>query len=180
MVGVTAAGSHTATKLITTLAAIPQTNPAAALVSLGVIVLVLGIRRVTRRVPGALIAVVGAIALSRTVNLAGRGVHVLGAVPSGLPHLSIPSLALSDLTVLLPTAVSMFVVIVAQSAATSRAEQCLKPVMSKINGGSYPPDHPEVLKQDRRSNAGREGTTHGHRSPRARRTGCAHWERRAG
>ncbi|MGH3843843.1 MAG: SulP family inorganic anion transporter [Pseudonocardiaceae bacterium] len=134
MFGVTAAGSHTATKLINTLTAIGQTNPAAALVSLGVIVVVLGIRRLTRRVPGALIAVVGAIALSQTVNLAGRGVHVLGAVPSGLPHMSIPSLALVDLRVLLPTAVSMFVVIVAQSAATSRA---------------YAANHGEDLSEDR-------------------------------
>ena len=71
MLGARAAGSHTATKLIDTLKAIPHTNVAAALVSLGVIILVVGIRRLTRRVPGALIAVVGAIALSRLVNLAG-------------------------------------------------------------------------------------------------------------
>ncbi len=121
MLGVRAAGSHTATKLIDTLKAIPHTNVAAALVSLGVIILVVGIRRLTRRVPGALIAVVGAIALSRLVNLAGYRVDLLGVVPSGLPHLSTPSLALGDLSRLLPTAVSMFVVIVAQSAATSRA-----------------------------------------------------------
>jgi SulP family sulfate permease len=121
MLGVRAAGSHTATKLFDTLKAIPHTNVAAALVSLGVIMLVVGIRRLTRRVPGALIAVVGAIALSRVVNLAGYRVDLLGVVPSGLPHLSTPSLALGDLNRLLPTAVSMFVVIVAQSAATSRA-----------------------------------------------------------
>lgn len=121
MLGARAAGSHTATKLIDTLKAIPHTNVAAALVSLGVIILVVGIRRLTRRVPGALIAVVGAIALSRLVNLAGYRVDLLGVVPSGLPHLSTPSLALGDLSRLLPTAVSMFVVIVAQSAATSRA-----------------------------------------------------------
>ena len=121
MLGVRAAGSHTATKLIDILKAIPHTNVAAALVSLGVIMLVVGIRRLTRRVPGALIAVVGAIALSRVVNLAGYRVDLLGVVPSGLPHLSTPSLALGDLSRLLPTAVSMFVVIAAQSAATSRA-----------------------------------------------------------
>ena len=36
-------------------------------------------------------------------------------------------------------------------------EQCLKPVDEEE--GSYPPDHPESLKQGRRANAGREGTT---------------------
>ena len=41
-------------------------------------------------------------------------------------------------------------------------EQCLRPVDDR--GGSYPPDHLQALKQDRRANAGREGTTRAHRS----------------
>jgi sulfate permease, SulP family len=121
MLGITAAGSQTATTVIDTLKALPRTSVAAALVSLGVIVLVVGIRRLTRRVPGALIAVIGAIVLSKTVNLAGYRVEVLGGIPHGLPQLAIPSLALPDVGLLFPVAVSMFVVIVAQSSATSRA-----------------------------------------------------------
>lgn len=121
MLGVSVAGSHPVATFIDTLKAIAHTNVATALVSLGVIVLVVGMRRLTRRVPGALIAVVGAIAVSQVVNLAGHGVEVLGAIPRGLPRLVIPSFALPDLSLLLPTAVSMFVVIVAQSSATSRA-----------------------------------------------------------
>jgi SulP family sulfate permease len=134
MLGVSAEGSHTAAKIINTLRAIPHTHVAAALVSIGVIVLVVGIRRLTRRMPGALIAVVGAIALSQIVNLAGHGIRVLGVVPSGLPHLTVPSFALPDLSALLPTAASMFVVIVAQSAATSRA---------------YAANYDEVVSEDR-------------------------------
>jgi MFS superfamily sulfate permease-like transporter len=118
MLGVHAAGSHVAGKLIDTLKAVPHTNAAAALVSFGVIVLVVGMRWLTRRVPGALIAVVGAITVSQMVNLAGHGVVVLGAISRGHPHLAVPSFALPDLNLLLPTAVSMFVVIVAQSSAT--------------------------------------------------------------
>ncbi|MDQ2881122.1 MAG: SulP family inorganic anion transporter [Actinomycetota bacterium] len=121
MLGITAAGSHTAVAFIATLKAFPHTNVAAALVSLGVLVLVVGVRRLTRRIPGALIAVVGAIALSRTVDLTKYGVEVLGEVPHGLAQLTAPSVTPADLRLLLPTAVSMFVVIVAQSSATSRA-----------------------------------------------------------
>jgi SulP family sulfate permease len=121
MLGISAAGSQTATTVIDTLKALPRASVAAALVSLGVIVLVVGIRRLTRRVPGALIAVIGAIVLSRTVNLAGYRVEVLGGIPRGLPRLAIPSLALPDVGLLFSVAVSMFVVIVAQSSATSRA-----------------------------------------------------------
>lgn len=121
MLGITTAGSHTATMFINTVAAVPRLNVLAALISLGVIVLVVGIRRLNRRVPGALIAVIGAIAVSKTLNLASHHVEVLGQLPRGFPRVAIPSFALPDLRLLLPTVVSMFVVIVAQSAATSRA-----------------------------------------------------------
>jgi hypothetical protein len=44
----------------------------------------------------------------------------------------------------------------AEAAETLR-EQCLRPVDERK--GSYPPDHLQALEQDRRANAGREGTT---------------------
>ena len=49
--------------------------------------------------------------------------HVLGAVPSGLPHIGLPEVEWSWELIreLVPTAFAMFVVILAQSAATSRA-----------------------------------------------------------
>jgi hypothetical protein len=49
----------------------------------------------------------------------------------------------------------------------SGEEQCLRPVDDRE--GSYPPDHLQALKQDRRANAGREGTTLAHRSSWSRR-----------
>jgi hypothetical protein len=49
------------------------------------------------------------------------------------------------------------------------SEQCLRPVDDR--GGSYPPDHLQALKQDRRANAGREGMTRAHRSSWSRRPG---------
>ena len=65
---------------------------------------------------------IGAIALSWALGLKEH-VHVLGAVPSGLPHIGLPEVKWSwDLIgKLVPTAFAMFVVILAQSAATSRA-----------------------------------------------------------
>jgi sulfate permease, SulP family len=121
MLGVHVTGGGTVATLVHTVRAATHVSAATVVVSVAVIAVVVGMRLLTRRVPGALVAVVGAIVVSRVVRLDRAGVGVLGTVPHGLPRLGAPSFAVHDLTTLLPTAVSMFVVILAQSAATSRA-----------------------------------------------------------
>ncbi len=121
MLGVHASGHGTVGKLIATAQGLHAASLSTAVVSLAVIVVVLGLRRVTRRVPGALLAVVGAIVLSRLVDLHAHGVAVLGTIPKGLPGLHLPSLSAHDGAALLATAAGIFVVVLAQSSATSRA-----------------------------------------------------------
>jgi high affinity sulfate transporter 1 len=121
MFGVTATGGQTVPRLVHTVRALSGTHLADVLVSIGVIVFVLAARLVTRRIPGPLIAVIIAIAVSRAAGLAGHGAAVVGSVPRGLPNLGPPALGWSEATRLLGTAASMFVVILAQSAATARA-----------------------------------------------------------
>src|SRR4029078_551638 len=84
---------------------------------LGVIAI---LKVIDRRVPGALIAVIGAIWASSAFDLQAHGVAVLGSVPSGLTSFGVPS-GWNLWATLLPTAGSLFLVILAQSAATSRA-----------------------------------------------------------
>jgi MFS superfamily sulfate permease-like transporter len=87
-----------------------------------VLVVIAGSKKLSRKIPGALIAVIGAITISWALDLKAH-IHVLGAIPSGLPHLGLPDVQWSWelLAKLVPTAFAMFVVILAQSAATSRA-----------------------------------------------------------
>jgi MFS superfamily sulfate permease-like transporter len=91
--------------------------------AVAVLALIVGLKRVSPKIPGALIAVIGAMVVSWALDLKSHGVHVLGAIPSGLPALGIPHVDWSwDLIQkLIPVAFAMFVVILAQSAATSRA-----------------------------------------------------------
>jgi high affinity sulfate transporter 1 len=77
--------------------------------------------RFAARVPLALIAVVAAIAASAKFDFAHQGIAVIGAVPGGLPLIRLPRVTASDILALLPVAASCVVVIIAQSAATSRA-----------------------------------------------------------
>ena len=121
MLGVTAAGKQTLTGFLDTVRALPDTHRADLAVSIGVILVVLGAGRLTRRIPGMLIAVIIAISVSKAADLADHGVAVVGPVPRGLPTLGLPALGWHDTALLLGAAASMFVVILAQSAATSRA-----------------------------------------------------------
>ncbi|HEY1346425.1 MAG TPA: SulP family inorganic anion transporter [Streptosporangiaceae bacterium] len=125
MLGVTAADRQTLSKLAETARALPHVNWADVAVSVGVVVVVAVARwvnrRINRRIPGLLIAVIIAIAVSWAAALAAHGVAVVGPVPGGLPSLGLPALGWHDAEALLGAALSMTVVILAQSAATSRA-----------------------------------------------------------
>jgi len=121
MLGVTAASKQTLPKLADTVRALPHVQWADVAVSIAVIVVVVVARRINRRIPGLLIAVIIAIIVSWAADLAAHGVAVVGPVPSGLPSLGLPALGWHDTEKLLGVAVAMFVVILAQSAATSRA-----------------------------------------------------------
>ena len=121
MLGVPAAGRPTLPRLWDTVRALPDVRAADVAISAGVVVIVLVARMITRRIPGPLIAVVLAIGVSRAADLASHGVAVVGPVPRGLPSLVLPALGWHDAAALLGAAASMFVVILAQSAATSRA-----------------------------------------------------------
>lgn len=124
MFGVDAGSGTTLEKFANTLRAIPGgTSIPTLAVSVAVIVVILGLDRVNKKIPGPLIAVVGAIVLSSAIDLSARGVSTLGPVPGGLPSLGLPQgvITASNVTTLLPIVISMVVVILAQSAATSRA-----------------------------------------------------------
>ena len=121
MLGITVVNTSTPARLVDIARALPQVRPADLAVSAGVIAVVLAARAVSPKIPGLLIAVIAAIAVSRAAGLAARGVAVLGSLPRGLPHLGLPALGWHQAATLVGTAVSLFVVILAQSAATSRA-----------------------------------------------------------
>ncbi len=112
---------NTIAKLWSTLENIADISWTTVAVSVGVIVVILGGKAISPKIPGALIAVIGSMLISWQWNLVDHGVSTLGPVPSGLPSISFPSVPRSDIAELLTTAVSIFVLILAQSAATSRA-----------------------------------------------------------
>jgi sulfate permease, SulP family len=112
----------TLVKFWDTLTELGQTSGATLAVSLSVLAVLAVFGRWIRVIPGGLVAVVGMIAVSWIFDLSAHGVSTLGPVPSGLPHIGFPQgVSWSNASALLATSASMFLVILAQSAATSRA-----------------------------------------------------------
>ena len=122
MLGLKGGGHGTMQKIWTDIQQLDHINYEALGVALAVLVVIVGARKISERIPGALIAVAGAIAASWAFDF-GDSMHVLGAVPSGLPHFTLPGVdwSLDLIQRLMPIAFAMFVVILAQGAATSRA-----------------------------------------------------------
>jgi high affinity sulfate transporter 1 len=123
MLGLPKGGHSPVGYLIHDLQHLRQTNFHTLAVAIAVLAIILGFHKISQKIPGALIAVIGAIIVSWAINLASSGVATLGAVPRGLPRFGLPQVPLSAslLMRLSPAAFSIFVVILAQSAATSRA-----------------------------------------------------------
>jgi high affinity sulfate transporter 1 len=122
VLGVQSGTGGTLSKFWGTIRNIPDTSLTTLAVSFSVLVVILGAKAINPKIPGALIAVVGSIVVSKALDLSAHGVSTLGHVPGGLPSFGFPSgMSWSNVSALFPTAFSIFIVILAQSAATSRA-----------------------------------------------------------
>jgi SulP family sulfate permease len=120
MFGVTVRSRHTLVQAWEFLQGLPRVDlPTLALSALVAGSILLG-NRVVPRLPISLFAVVGTIAASAAFRFAERGIAVIGPVPGGLPSIALPDVTWSETLALLPVAASCFVIIIAQSAATSR------------------------------------------------------------
>jgi sulfate permease, SulP family len=101
-----------------------QSLPRSQLPTLALSILVAGSilvgNRVAPRLPVSLCAVLATIAASAQFGFNERGIAVIGPVPGGLPPIGLPHVTWREILALLPVAASCFVMIIAQSAATSR------------------------------------------------------------
>jgi sulfate permease, SulP family len=121
MFGVTVGSHGTLVQAWEILQDLPRSNLATMALSALVAGSILIGNRVVPRLPVSLVAVVGTIAASAAFSFAERGIAVIGPVPGGLPPIGLPDVTWSEALALLPVAASCFVMIIAQSAATSRA-----------------------------------------------------------
>ena len=119
VLGLPARGSSTLARLRGVVDGIAHTNGWSVGIALGVLALIVASRRLSRRMPGALVGLVGSILLVRALGLhAHDGVAVLGAVSHGFPRLASPRPALGRLRDLVAPALTVVFLCIAQTAAT--------------------------------------------------------------
>ena len=121
MLGIGVQSRRTVGQMVEVVSSLSAVHLSELCISLAVVGINLASRRIAPMLPGPLIAVVGAIVASATLDLAGRGIRVVGPVAGGLPALGLPDVSWRDAGTVLPIVGSCFVMIVAQSAATARA-----------------------------------------------------------
>jgi SulP family sulfate permease len=97
-----------------------QVNGWTVAIGLGVLAVMFVSAHIDRRIPGGLIGLVGSTALVAALGLQAHGVAVLGTVQSGAPKIGLSGLSWSTLESLAPLAAVVALVVVTQTAATTR------------------------------------------------------------
>lgn len=126
MLGVPVDSRRPVVELWEVLRGLPHAHLPTVAVSALVLGFALALRQFAPKVPGALVAVVAAIAASAWLDFAGHGIAIIGPVAGGLPHLaigdlvSLRSITRQEFDLLVTVSASCAVMIITQSAATAR------------------------------------------------------------
>ena len=96
-----------------------KTNSTALMVGGGTLALIMLLNR-SKRLPGILIAVIGATVLVATLGLDSYGVSVLGSLPQGLPAFAIPWITPADVVPVLMGGFAVAIVSFADTSVLSR------------------------------------------------------------
>jgi sulfate permease, SulP family len=98
-----------------------ETNGWALGIGAAVLAVVVAAERVARKLPGALLGLVVSTVVVGTFGLHAHGVAVLGTLAHGAPHLGLHGLSWSALRSIAPVAGLVALIVVTQSAVTTRA-----------------------------------------------------------
>jgi len=98
-----------------------QTNLFTLVIGLGVLAIITVSEQINARIPGALIGLALASAAVVLLGLESRGVSVLGAVSAKMPALAVPVVAAGNLASLVSLSLIISIVIMVQTAATTRS-----------------------------------------------------------
>jgi high affinity sulfate transporter 1 len=108
-------------RVVTVLGHLGQANGWAVGIGVAVFAVVTAAERIDRRLPAALFGLVGSTIVVAATGLHGHGVPVLGTVAHGAPNFGLHDLSVTSLGQVLPIAAVVALVVLSQTAATTRA-----------------------------------------------------------
>lgn len=121
VLGLESPGGPTLERIAALASELGRTNPLTLCIGFGVLAVVFVSETISAKIPGALIGLVAATLAVIALGLESKGVSVVGAVPGTLPHPTLPAFAPEQWTRLVPLAFVITVVVMVQTAATTRS-----------------------------------------------------------
>jgi high affinity sulfate transporter 1 len=121
VLGIKSEGETTLEQFASMAHRLSDTNIVSLAIGAGCFAVILACRRWARRVPGAVLALVVSTLAVVLLGLDGRGVAVVGRIPTGLPALSLPVVSLADVEALLPVALVAALLSFSDTIITARA-----------------------------------------------------------
>jgi len=121
ILGVPSPEGPTLERLATLAEHLGETNVFTLVIGLGVLAIIAACEKISARIPGALIGLVLAGAAVVLLHLEKHGVSVLGAISVTMPKLTIPMVPAGRLASLLSLGLIVSVVVMVQTAATTRS-----------------------------------------------------------
>lgn len=133
LLGVTEGRGRTADRIVQLSSQLDQSNVPTLILGLTSLTLLLGIARINRRIPGALIVLVLSTLAMFVFKLGDDGVAVLGPLKRGLPSFHFPPFSFEAVEAVATTALIIATLCLAQTAATTRSAANLGGYDTDIN-----------------------------------------------
>ncbi len=121
VLGLPSVSGSTVHRLSTVFSHLGQANGWTIGIAVVVLAVVVAAERLDRRVPGALIGLIGSTLVVAGADLARHGVAVLGPLSHGAPNFGLHDVSWHAFTQVFPVSAVVALVVISQSAATSRA-----------------------------------------------------------
>ncbi len=113
--GIEKGGGDTIGQVVHLLTHLGDTSLTTFAVGAAALVALFALERFAPRLPGGLVVLVGAIAISALASLSEHGVATVGTLPAGLPSIVTEHITVSELWVLVPSALGMMLVIFSEA-----------------------------------------------------------------
>jgi len=133
LLGVPEGTGRTLSRVAQILAQIRESNTPTVILGVTSLALLLGVARISRRIPGALIVLTLSTLAMTVFHLGDDGVAVLGPLDRGLPSIQLPPFSLDAVEAVLTTALVVAIFCLAQTAATTRSAANLGGFDTDIN-----------------------------------------------